>query len=39
MTVYQSNSNAIVAFKVQSGLGTASSGSGATVLRTAGGAV
>lgn len=35
--VYQSNSNAYVAFKVQSGLGTAASGAGATVLRTSGG--
>jgi hypothetical protein len=37
MTVYQSNSNGYVAYKVQSGLGSASSGSSATVLRTAGG--
>lgn len=36
--VYQSNSNAVVSYKVQSGLGTQSSGSGGTVLRTSGGA-
>lgn len=34
---YQSNSNATVAFKAQAGLGTQATGSGGTVLRTAGG--
>jgi hypothetical protein len=36
--VYQSNSAGLVAYKVQSGLGTPSSGSGANQLRIAGGA-
>lgn len=36
--VYQSNSAGLVSYKVQSGLGTQSAGSGGTVLRTAGGA-
>jgi hypothetical protein len=35
--VYQSNSNAVVSYKVQAGLGTQASGAGGTVLRTAGG--
>lgn len=35
---FQSNANAVVSYKVQSGLGTQSSGSGGTVLRTSGGA-
>ena len=39
MTVYQSNSNALVAFKVQSALGTASSGAGAAVIPMSGGMV
>lgn len=37
MTVYQSNSNALVAYKKQSALGTQASGASANVLRTAGG--
>lgn len=37
MTVYQSNSNGYIAQKVQSALGTQSSGSSAKILRTAGG--
>lgn len=37
MPVYQSQSNGQVAFKVQSAIGTQSSGAGATVLRTTGG--
>lgn len=37
MTVYQSNSNALVAYKVQSALGTQAGSSGASVLRVAGG--
>jgi hypothetical protein len=35
--VYQTNSNGLIAFKKQSGLGTAASGSGANLLRIAGG--
>lgn len=35
--VYQSNSAGLIAFKAQGALGTQASGSGATVLRTAGG--
>ncbi len=35
---YQSNSNALIAYKAQAGLGTAATGSGGTVLRTTGGA-
>lgn len=38
MTTYQSQSNAVVAYKVQSGLGSQASGSGGTQLRVAGGA-
>jgi hypothetical protein len=38
MTVYQSQSNGYVAYKVQSALGTQATGSGGTVLRQAGGA-
>lgn len=38
MTVYQSNSNALIAYKKQAGLGTPASGSAASVLRIAGGA-
>ncbi|MEJ0015720.1 MAG: phage tail tube protein [Acetobacteraceae bacterium] len=34
---YQSQSNGYVAYKVQSGLGTQATGSGGTILRTAGG--
>src|SRR5690349_12155945 len=37
MTVYQSNFNKLIAFKAQSALGSPASGSGATVLRAAGG--
>jgi hypothetical protein len=37
MTTYQSNSNGLVAYKKQSALGTAASGSGANQLRIAGG--
>lgn len=37
MTVYQSNSAGYIAQKVQSALGTGASGSGAAILRTAGG--
>lgn len=37
MTNYQSNFNLLVAFKAQSALGTPATGSGATVLRVAGG--
>ena len=35
--MYQSNSNAYVAYKAQSALGTAASGSGANIFRIAGG--
>lgn len=38
MTTFQSSSNAWIAFKAQSGLGVAASGSGGTLLRTTGGA-
>lgn len=38
MPDYQSNSNGLVAYKVQSARGTGASGAGASVLRTAGGA-
>jgi hypothetical protein len=38
MTTYQSNSNGYIAQKVQSALGTLASGTGAKILRTAGGA-
>jgi hypothetical protein len=38
MTAYQEQSAGYSAFKVQSALGTASSGSGATVIRRSGGA-
>lgn len=37
MTVYQTTQNGYMAFKAQSGLGTAASGSGATFLRLTGG--
>jgi hypothetical protein len=37
MTVYQSQSNALMAYKVQSGQGVQSSGGGATILRLADG--
>ena len=37
MTVYQSNSNALVAYKKQAGLGTPASGSSASLLRLSGG--
>lgn len=36
--VYQSNSAGLIAYKAQSGLGVQATGSGATVLRTSGGA-
>jgi hypothetical protein len=36
--VYQSNSNGLVAYKAQTGLGAAASGAGANLLRIAGGA-
>lgn len=38
MTVYQTNSNGLVAFKKQSGLGAAATGAGASLLRLSGGA-
>jgi hypothetical protein len=38
MTGYQTNSNGLIAYKKQSGLGTPASGSGANQLRIAGGA-
>lgn len=37
MPTYQTQSNAVVAYKAQSGLGTQATGSGGTVLRIAGG--
>lgn len=37
MPVYQSNSAGLISYKVQSGIGVQSTGSGGTVLRTAGG--
>src|SRR5215831_204883 len=37
MTTYQTGSDALIAYKKQSGLGVAASGAGANVLRIAGG--